>query len=94
MVELLNFVSGYGAWLRAEVAEWVKQTAADPAMTVVPQSDESFGRGLALYRSRGDKEYSLTDCVSMTVMQEAGIVEVLSNDHHFAQEGFVVLLRR
>ena len=40
-----------------------------------------------------DKEYSLTDCISMHVMRSEGLTEVLSNDHHFAQEGFHILFQ-
>jgi uncharacterized protein len=51
-----------------------------------------FQSGLALYKARLDKGYSLTDCVSMTVMQQAKIQEALTHDKHFAQEGFTILL--
>ena len=34
------------------------------------------------------KEYSLTDCASMQAMQHERLTEVLTNDHHFRQEGF------
>jgi predicted nucleic acid-binding protein len=46
------------------------------------------------YERRPDKSYSLTDCISMVVMEEEGINEVLSNDHHFEQEGFTILFKR
>lgn len=49
--------------------------------------------GLDLYGARPDKGYSLTDCISMQTMRDRGIVEVLTHDHHFEQEGFVLLLR-
>jgi hypothetical protein len=35
-----------------------------------------------------DKEWSLTDCISMVVMQEQGISEAVTADHHFAQAGY------
>lgn len=93
LLELLNFVAGRGTWTRTQVADWVKRAEGDAALIIVPQSSESFTRGLELYRQREDKEYSLTDCISMAVMRERGITEVLTNDHHFVQEGFTVLLR-
>ncbi|MCS4185174.1 hypothetical protein [Salinibacter ruber] len=34
----------------------------------------------------------MVDCMSMVIMQDRDIREVLTNDDHFAQEGFVVLL--
>jgi hypothetical protein len=45
-------------------------------------------KGIALYRSRLDKEWSLTDCISMVVMQEQGLSEAVTADHHFAQAGY------
>jgi hypothetical protein len=50
-------------------------------------------RGLALYAARPDKEWSLTDCVSFLVMQDHGVTEALTADHHFEQAGFVALLK-
>jgi predicted nucleic acid-binding protein len=46
---------------------------------------------LTLYEARPDKEYSLTDCRSMVALRARGISEVLTNDHHFTQEGFTIL---
>jgi predicted nucleic acid-binding protein len=57
-------------------------------------SESLFDRGLDRYERRPDKSYSLTDCISMVVMEEEGINEVLSNDHHFEQEGFTILFKR
>jgi uncharacterized protein len=63
------------------------------AVTVHPQSRESFLAGLRLYEQRSDKGSSLVDCISMNTMRLHGITEVVTNDYHFAQEGFKVLLR-
>jgi uncharacterized protein len=46
-----------------------------------------------LYHSRPDKRWSLTDCISFTVMKEEGIAEALTGDHHFEQAGFHALLK-
>ena len=59
---------------------------------VLPQTRQSLLRGLDLYKARSDKSYSLTDCISMVTMRERNITSVLTHDHHFAQEGFTVLL--
>ena len=66
----------------------------DEDVTVLPQTRQTFLEGLALYENRLDKGYSLTDCISMNACRTEGITEVLTNDHHFAQEGFVVLISR
>jgi hypothetical protein len=49
-------------------------------------------RGLDLYRSRPDKDWPLTDCISFVVMAQRGITEALTGDHHFRQAGFTPLL--
>jgi predicted nucleic acid-binding protein len=64
---------------------------ADPDVTVIPQSRTSFEDGLQFYAARLDKHYSYADCVSMVTMRREGLTEVLTNDHHFAQEGFQIL---
>jgi len=53
-----------------------------------------YDRGLALHRARPDKHWSLTDCISFTVMTERNITQALAYDHHFEQAGFEALLRR
>ncbi len=34
-----------------------------------------------------------TDCLSFVIMQERGIAEALTTDHHFQQAGFRAILR-
>lgn len=59
----------------------------------MPANVEIFERGVELYHSRLDKQWSLTDCISFVVMSEEGIAEALTGDHHFEQAGFVALLK-
>ena len=59
--------------------------------TVVKGERELFLRALDLYAHRLDKHYSLVDCMSMLVMRDRGLTHALTNDHHFHQEGFVVV---
>ena len=61
--------------------------------TVVPFDAGLMERGLALFAERHDKDWSLTDCISFVVMQEHGILEALTADHHFEQAGFVAMLK-
>ena len=65
----------------------------DPDVTIVPSDAGLFAEGLALYASRTDKEWSLTDCISFVVMQRHQLNEALTGDHHFDQAGFKALLR-
>ena len=41
-----------------------------------------------LKSARPDKESSLTDCISFVVMNERGITDALTSDHHFEQPAF------
>jgi predicted nucleic acid-binding protein len=58
---------------------------------VLPGDRDLFLRAIDRYDDRLDKHYSLVDCMSMLVMLDLGITHVLTNDHHFHQEGFVVV---
>jgi predicted nucleic acid-binding protein len=89
--EFLNFFSQFGSASRQAAVRRVRAILSHPHIQVVGQSHASFLRGLGLYEKRPDKEYSLTDCISMTAMRQASLTEVLTNDHHFAQEGFTIL---
>jgi predicted nucleic acid-binding protein len=82
-----------GRLLRAEAAGFVRSILSHPRVQVVPQSRDSFLAGLKLYEARPDKGYSLTDCISMATMRAASITRVLTNDHHFLQEGFEILMK-
>jgi predicted nucleic acid-binding protein len=53
-----------------------------------------FAAGLALHHERLDKQWSLTDCITFTIMRERSLQQALAHDHHFEQAGFQALLRR
>jgi predicted nucleic acid-binding protein len=86
-------VAQRGTHLREAAARAVRVILEDRRVTVYPQSRESFLAGIHLYEQRNDKGYSLVDCISMTTMRRQGISEILTNDRHFVQEGFIVVLR-
>ena len=65
----------------------------DRNVHALPQSRAGLLEGLALYKARPDKGYSLTDCISMQTMRREGLTDVLTNDRHFEQEGFLALFR-
>ncbi|HEY1922124.1 MAG TPA: PIN domain-containing protein [Tepidisphaeraceae bacterium] len=65
----------------------------DDRTTIVLPSVEHWRLGLALYRSRPDKSWSLTDCISFEIMRERGVTDALTADRHFEQAGFNILFR-
>jgi predicted nucleic acid-binding protein len=92
LIEFLAFFRSAGIYWRDKAVQLVKAVMADPNITVIPQTRDSFLTGISLYENRLDKGYSLTDCISMETMRKQGLADVLTHDHHFTQEGFIVLL--
>ena len=92
LTEVLAFFSERGPRLRQLTTATVRSLAADPMIRIVPQSHDSFLTGLALDEGRPDKGDSLTDCISMRVMRQEAITEILTHDNHFTPEGFTKLL--
>ena len=91
LVELANALSRSDT--RRCFVDLLTHIRSDSAVTIVPTSGELFDRGCQLYARRPDKDWSLTDCTSFVVMEEAGLKEALTADRHFEQAGFQVLLK-
>ena len=83
-----------GKHMRKQATKMVRLILDNPNVKVIPQTRDSFLKGLIFYENRNDKEYSLIDCISMNVMRTESLVEVLTNDHHFEQEGYTVLIKK
>lgn len=91
LTEVLAMFSGAGAYLRRGAARRVRALLSNLGVVLIPATHELFLEGFVLYEQRPDKGYSLTDCMSMQIMRREGLTEVLTNDHHFTQEGFRIL---
>jgi predicted nucleic acid-binding protein len=61
-------------------------------LTIVQTVEALEDRAWTLYQDRTDKDWGMTDCVSMTVMWDDSITEVFGLDRHFQQAGFQLLL--
>jgi len=96
LAEFLAFFSSYGPPMRKAASQMVEDVLAAAkelqGVKVEWQSEELFKSGLKFYGDRLDKGYSLTDCVSMTILNREGLKEVATNDKHFTQEGFSILI--
>lgn len=64
------------------------------SIEVVELDKEISEEAWNMYSTRTDKEWSLTDCASFVVMKRYGIQDAFTNDHHFEQAGFDVLLKK
>lgn len=93
LAEVLNMFARRGAHLREMAVKAVDAIMSNPQVYVEPQTRRLFQKALALYRQRLDKDWSITDCASFTIMDQRGIGEALTHDHHFEQKGYTALLR-
>lgn len=78
---------------RTWAVQAIDDLRTDEGVTCVSTDAKLFARGLRLYRERPDKDWSLTDCISFTVMKEHRLKDALTADVHFVQAGFSALLR-
>lgn len=91
--ELLNDFSWRGPVLRASAVATIERLRHSPLVMIVPNSSLLFQEALVLYDRRSDKDWSLTDCASICIMQRYNIADAITHDHHFVQAGFRALLR-
>jgi predicted nucleic acid-binding protein len=94
LIEYLNALADKGGTVRQAAVRSVESILRNPGVTVIAQTRRLFLKGFSFYKARGDKGYSLTDCVSMVIMRQRKISNALTTDHHFEQEGFVALMTR
>lgn len=66
---------------------------SSPRVEIIQSTGEDEEAGWELFRRRTDKEWGMTDCISMVVMHNRDVADVFSADHHFEQAGFNILLR-
>ena len=78
---------------RQAAAQLIDAMQADPVMEIVTVDAGLMQRALEVFKSRPDKEWSLADCISFEIMRERNMTEALTADLHFAQAGWVALMR-
>lgn len=86
LAEVANALGG--SPIRAATVRFLQRLEHDASFHIIGDNDSLYERGFALYASRLDKEWSLTDCVSFVVMKDEEIEDALTRDHHFNQAGF------
>ena len=79
---------------RSLYIRFVERVRSDPFTRLIPASAELFNSGFSLFEARPDKEWSITDCISFSLMEREGIEDALTSDHHFEQAGFQALLHK
>lgn len=79
---------------RPKVHAALREIQTAPEWEWVSASPLFFATGVRLHGERGDKTWSLTDCISFLLMEQRHIRRALTYDHHFEQAGYEALLRR
>jgi len=78
---------------RQTVIEFYHKLKKSSCIDIIFVDNTLWESGWQLYEQRPDKEWSLTDCISIVIMQKQNITDVLTKDKHFIQAGFKALLR-
>lgn len=91
LLEVANYVRSSKS--RERFGELLNHLLADRNTEIVRCDHGHWERGVELYLTRSDKDWSLTDCISFVVMKERGLTDALTADQHFEQEGFTALLK-
>ena len=92
LAETLNAVGPFGAEKRQSAVDLVRGLAASSRVDVVEQTSLQFWNAVDFYNARPDQEWGLVDCASFQLMQANNIQDALTNDHHFTQAGFTILM--
>lgn len=77
---------------RSTYLRLIQSIESNPRLKYIPASEDLFQAGLEIFRTRPDKGWGLTDCISFAVMEQLGITDALTGDQHFVQAGFRALL--
>lgn len=78
---------------RPSIIAFLESIKNSPYVDVIHVDQSLDEKAWELMEQRLDKDWSLVDCASFVLMQQHGITEALTTDHHFEQAGFVRLLK-
>jgi uncharacterized protein len=90
LLEVANALSA-ASW-RSKAIKLINGLRLQPKLQIIQADTAILAHGWRLYSERLDKEWSLTDCISMVVMEKDQIEKAFTSDRHFEQAGFVKLL--
>ncbi len=91
IVETINALSKVE--FRKAVVEFINKLERSPSVEIVKITDEIYNNAWALYQQRMDKNWGITDCTSFEVMRMFNIRKAFTNDKHFEQAGYSVVVK-
>lgn len=77
---------------RKAADQFIQQCYRISNIKVVTVDASLFQKALTLYRSRSDRTWGLTDCISFVVMAEQELRDAMTADRHFIQAGYHALM--
>ena len=86
--EVVTFFNSRG--YHAKAIQVGRSLLHSPSIQLVHIDEALFFEGWAYFQRHDDKRYSLTDCISFTVMERLNIARAFTFDKHFAQAGFQI----
>ncbi len=86
----LSLVRGFP---QITVLSYILELGNNPKVEIVWVDQLLHQEAMTLLLTRQDKTYSLCDAVSFVLMRQRGVMDALTTDKHFEQEGFVRLLK-
>ena len=90
---LLEIGDGYARiGRRAKGLQLLELFLTENGYDVRPLTESLMNEAMELYRTRVDKEWGLTDCISFILMKTEGLTDALTADTHFEQAGFTAKL--
>jgi len=93
LAELVALLTSPKRLPRPRIITFIEAIKLAPKTEVVHIDASLDAQAWQLLVSRQDKEWSLVDGTSFIIMQQRGIIDALTTDHHFEQAGFVRLLK-
>ena len=93
IVELVTLMTSPLRLPRSATVAFIESLKTSPWVEIIHIDRQLDEQAWQLLRNRQDKEWSLTDCASFVMMEQRGITEALTSDHHFEQAGFIRLIK-
>ena len=91
IVETINALSKVE--FRKAVVEFMDKLETSPSVEIIKITDETYNEAWRLYQQRMDKDWGITDCTSFEVMKMLNIKRAFTNDKHFEQAGYSLVVK-
>jgi predicted nucleic acid-binding protein len=91
IIETVNALSKVE--FRKTVIEFINKLEKSPSVEIIKITEDIYDRAWRLYQQRMDKDWGITDCTSFEVMKMFNLKRAFTNDKHFKQSGFSLVMK-